>query len=321
MNLANQILKGDRLALARAISQIENNIPVGQDVLDQLFKYSGQAHFIGITGPSGAGKSTLVNALIKNLLSQDIKKPIGVIAIDPTSPFTGGAFLGDRIRMRDISSNPNVFVRSMATRGALGGLASTTVAVAVILDAAGYDPVIIETVGAGQAEVDIARLAHTTIVVEAPGLGDDVQFIKAGILEVADIIVVNKADRPGADGLIKSLESMLKIGYSKHIDDKDEEPPSSLWIPPVISTVALNGKGIKEVISAIHDHKQNIQLNGEWQKCERYRLQTWIERLFQNVIASRLENADSLENYQHVITAVSQRKITPRQAVERLIKS
>jgi len=320
MNLANQILNGDRLALARAISQIENNIQAGQDVLDQLFKYSGNAHLIGITGPSGAGKSTLVNALVKRLLFQNNKKPIGVIAIDPTSPFTGGAFLGDRIRMRDISSNPNVFVRSMATRGALGGLTSTTVAVAVILDAAGYDPVIIETVGTGQAEVDIARLAHTTIVVEAPGLGDDVQFIKAGILEAADIIVVNKADRPGVNELIESLKSMFKIGYSKNIDDENEEPLSSLWIPSVFPTVALDGKGIKEVITAIQDHKQNIQLNGEWQKRDRYRLQNWIERLFQKSLTSRLENAGSQDSYQQVITAVTQRKITPHQAVEKLLK-
>jgi LAO/AO transport system kinase len=209
-----QILQGDRLALARLITQVENDTVEGAQALDELFQYTGKAHIIGITGPSGAGKSTLVNSLVKILRLRKTDAQIGVIAVDPTSPFTGGALLGDRVRMRDISNDEKVFVRSMATRGALGGLARTVPAVVQVMDAAGYDPILVETVGAGQAEVEIVRLAHTTLVVEAPGLGDDIQAIKAGILEIADILVVNKADRPGADNVIQSLQSMLELGYS-----------------------------------------------------------------------------------------------------------
>ena len=320
MDFVDQILKGDRLTLARVISQIESNEPAAEDAIDQLFRYSGQAHLIGITGPSGAGKSTLVNVLVKNMLYQDGKKHIGVIAVDPTSPFSGGAILGDRIRMRDVAANSNVFVRSMATRGALGGLAHTTNAVSLVLDAAGYDPVIIETVGAGQAEVDVARLAHTTIVVEAPGLGDDVQVIKAGILEVADILVVNKSDRPGANGIVQSLKSMLEMGYSIHINGSADKPPSTVWIPPVLCTVALDGKGVEDLIHAIHEHQQMIRSNGDWQKRELTRMRSWVDQLFQEALTSQWKNADSHKNYQKVIAAVVEHKITPFQAVEQLLK-
>jgi len=195
------VLQGDQLSLARTITQVENDTQLGHQVLDQLFSHGGTAHLIGITGPSGAGKSTLVNALVRRYREQMPEKKVAVIGVDPTSPFSGGALLGDRVRMRDICADPGVFMRSMATRGALGGLAKTTAAVVAILDAGGYDPILVETVGAGQAEVDIARLAHTTIVIEAPGLGDDVQSSKAGILEIADILVVNKSDHPGAEGV------------------------------------------------------------------------------------------------------------------------
>src|SRR3990172_7974301 len=208
--LVKALLNGDRLALSRLLSQVENDTKEGRKALEALFVHTGRAHLIGVTGAPGVGKSSLVNQLVQHLRKNSEKK-IAIIAVDPTSPFSGGALLGDRVRMRDLSGDEGVFIRSMASRGSLGGLARTTASLVHVLDAAGYDPVLIETVGAGQDEVDIARLAHTTVVVEAPGLGDDIQANKAGILEIADVLVVNKADRPGADNTEKALRAMLEL--------------------------------------------------------------------------------------------------------------
>src|SRR6185369_11953821 len=191
MTHAQSVINGDRLALARLLTQVENNASEGRDALIELFPNTGEAHLIGVTGAPGTGKSSLVNQLALHYRKAEDKK-IAIVAVDPSSPFTGGAVLGDRVRMRDLSGDANVFIRSMASRGSLGGLAQATANMAQVFDAAGFDIVIIETVGAGQSEVDVARLAHTTLVVEAPGLGDDIQAIKAGILEIADILVVNK---------------------------------------------------------------------------------------------------------------------------------
>src|SRR5512137_2285415 len=205
MTLTDSVLRGDRLALARLLTQVENQTLDGRLALEALFPHSGKAHLIGVTGAPGTGKSTLVNRLALFFRGQN--KRVAVVAVDPSSPFTGGAVLGDRVRMRDLAGDPGVFIRAMASRGSLGGLAQSTANMARVFDAAGFDKVIIETVGAGQSEVDIARLAHTTLVVEAPGLGDDIQAIKAGILEIADVLVVNKADRPGADQTEKALRA------------------------------------------------------------------------------------------------------------------
>ena len=213
--LAEQVLKGDRLALSRLITCIENDSPDHHAVLDQLFLYTGRAHIIGVTGPSGSGKSTLVNRLALNMLGGENGKQshkIGIIAVDPTSPFTGGALLGDRVRMRDLAVRPDIFIRSMASRGELGGIARAADSAALVMDAAGCEIILIETVGAGQSEVEIARLAHTTIVVEAPGIGDDIQAAKAGILEIADVLVVNKSDKAAADGTAQVLAAMLAMG-------------------------------------------------------------------------------------------------------------
>ena len=208
--LAEGIRAGDRRALARAISLVEDDQPAGPQILADLYAHTGRAHVIGVTGSPGTGKSTLVNALARSYRAAGFT--VGVIAVDPSSPFSGGALLGDRIRMRDLAGDAGVFIRSMASRGSLGGLARATFDVVQLMDAAGFDRILVETVGAGQAEVEIAGAAHTTIVVEAPGMGDEVQAFKAGLLEIADILVVNKADRSDADRTVLALQAMQSLG-------------------------------------------------------------------------------------------------------------
>src|SRR5215207_5348881 len=214
MLLTKSVLEGDRLSISRLLTQVENDSQEARDTLAELFPHTGNAHLIGVTGAPGTGKSSLVNQLaLYYRKDRTSRKKVAIIAVDPSSPFTGGAVLGDRVRMRDLSGDNGVFIRSMATRGSLGGLAQTTASLAQVFDAAGFDIIIIETVGAGQSEVDVARLAHTTIVVEAPGMGDDIQAIKAGILEIADILVINKADRPGVENTERALRSTLELAH------------------------------------------------------------------------------------------------------------
>jgi GTPase len=224
VGLAEAVLAGDRRAIARLITRIENDAAGAHAELAQLYAHTGRAHILGITGAPGAGKSTLVNELAKAYRADS--RRVGVLAVDPTSPFSGGAVLGDRIRMRDLSGDSGVFIRSMATRGSLGGLARATASAIKVLDAAGFDVVMVETVGAGQSEVEIAQTAHTVVVVEAAGMGDDVQAIKAGLLEIADVFAVNKADRPGADHTIAALEMLLDLSHA--VPSPAEERPSRL---------------------------------------------------------------------------------------------
>src|SRR5512138_1880711 len=240
MSLTNSILEGNRLALARLLTQVENDSPEGRAALMELFQHTGKAHLIGITGAPGTGKSSLVNQLALPY-RKNSEKRVAIIAVDPSSPFTGGAVLGDRVRMRDLSGDPGIFIRSMASRGSVGGIAQATASVTQVFDAAGYEIIIIETVGAGQSEVDVARLAHTTIVVEAPGLGDDIQAIKAGILEIADVLVINKADRPGVENTERALRSTLELAHParrvfRHHGQTVSVPAQTLdptlWIPP-----------------------------------------------------------------------------------------
>src|SRR3990172_7153719 len=249
MTLSSSVLSGDPLALARPLPPQGNDPPEGRAALAELFPHTGKAHLIGVTGAPGTGKSSLVNQLAMQFRKQEAHR-VGIVAVDPSSPFTGGAVLGDRVRMRDLSGDPGVFIRSMATRGSLGGLAQATASMVQVFDAAGYDIVMIETVGAGQSEVDIAKLAHTTIVVEAPGLGDDIQAIKAGILEIADILVINKADRPGVENTERALRNMLQLAHpvprvfraQGYFQEQEEVETASnefpLWSPPVLRTVA-----------------------------------------------------------------------------------
>ncbi len=242
---------GDRRALARAITLVERGGPQARELLAAAYPHAGGAHLVGITGPPGAGKSTLVTTLAQEWRRRGVS--VGIVAVDPTSPFTGGAVLGDRIRMQALGGDPGVFIRSMASRGRLGGLARATADAVTMLDAAGFQVVLIETVGAGQGEVDIARAAHTTIVVEVPGMGDDVQSIKAGVLEIADLFVVNKADRDGADNTVRQLRQMLHLGAA--------EPGG--WEVPVLKAVATSAQGAAEVVAAAEQHIAHLRSSGK----------------------------------------------------------
>jgi LAO/AO transport system kinase len=269
-SLSDRLLARDPRAIARAISLIEDEAPEGADLIGRIFTHSGRAYLIGVTGPPGAGKSTLVDKLISEL--RQIGKRVGVLCVDPTSPFSGGAILGDRVRMQAHAEDDGVFIRSMATRGHLGGLARTTAEAAIVLDAAGYDVIIIETVGVGQDEVDIVRTADVSIVTLVPGTGDEVQALKAGIMEIADIFVVNKADREGADNTAASIEMMLAL----------EDAMSEGWRPPVLRTEATTGRGVNELLSAIwRFREQSADTLGERRRARaEWRLREILARRF-----------------------------------------
>jgi len=308
--LTQVVLQGDRRALARLISLVENDTAQGRQALDALFAKSGRAHVVGVTGASGAGKSSLVNCLVDTILKQEPEKRVAVIAVDPTSPFSGGAVLGDRIRMRAIAENPNVFIRSMASRGALGGLAHNTQAVALALDAAGYDLIVIESVGAGQSEVEIASLAHSVIVVEAPGLGDDVQAAKAGIMEIADILVLNKADKADVDAAEMALRSALAMGYSA------AEADTSRWVPPILRTVATDGEGISEVVKTLHAHAAFLKRSGDWQQRDQARLRAFLRGLLERSREREWQQLMQKKENQGVMEQVFKRKLSPFAAIE-----
>lgn len=316
MEIVEKILKGDRLALARLLTRVENDEPAGREALDELFPHTGKAHLVGITGSPGTGKSSLANQLAKLIRkgseTHKIKK-VAVVAIDPTSPFTGGAILGDRVRMRDLHGDDGIFIRSMASRGALGGIARATAAVVQVLDAAGYEMILIETVGAGQAEVEIARLAHTTIVVEAPGLGDEIQAIKAGILEIADILVVNKSDLPGAENAERALKVSLELSQPRR------HSKGEYWQVPVIKTQSLLGEGIQGVVDAIQKHAEFLHSSGEWIKRDQERLQSELEMLVQIVLMDAWRQKIDPAKLDAILKKISNRSLSPYQAVKELV--
>lgn len=341
MDFVQSVLEGNRLALAKLLSQVENQTPAGRAALDALFPYTGQAHIIGVTGAPGTGKSSLVNQLALYYRKSDPQgaRRIGIVAVDPSSPFTGGAILGDRVRMRDLAGDAGVFIRSMASRGSLGGLAAATSGVVQALDAAGFEMILIETVGAGQAEVDIARLAHTTLVIEAPGLGDDIQAIKAGILEIADVLVINKADRPGLEITERALKSMLQLGHpaervfenhhhrtSPARDEPRKATPDTqtgaavLWIPPIVKTVATEGKGVSELAEAINRHYQYLQSTGELAQRERARLRSELDLLLRETLVHRWRQRVPEDEYYTALDQIMRREISPWDAADRLVQ-
>jgi LAO/AO transport system kinase len=330
MTYSQSILAGDRLALARLLTQVENDSPESRDALIELFPHTGKAHLIGVTGAPGTGKSSLVNQLALHYRKTKEKR-VAIIAVDPSSPFTGGAVLGDRVRMRDLSGDTGVFIRSMATRGSLGGLAQSTANMAQIFDAAGFDIVIIETVGAGQSEVDVARLAHTTLVVEAPGLGDDIQAIKAGILEIADILVINKSDRPGVENTEKALKSMLDLAHPtervfqhhgqsmRTVAPKQDSSSAPMWIPPIQRTVATEGKGIAELAESIARHVAHLTHSGDWTVRERARLEVELDALIREALVNQFREDVPQKQVDDVLEKIIQRNISPWEAVKLLM--
>lgn len=302
MDLAKEALDSNRYALAKLISLIEDDAAglttEARAALAELYPHTGQAHILGITGPPGSGKSTLVNAIARELRRRDIT--VGVVAVDPSSPFTGGALLGDRVRMRDLAGDPGVFIRSMATRGSLGGLARATNDVVKVLDAAGFDVIVVETVGAGQSEVEIARTAHTTVVLEAPGMGDEVQALKAGLLEIADILVVNKSDRPGAARTARALEMVIMRNAVQAEDDEE------VWHPLILQTIALDGTGVPELLEAIEAHREHLHSSGTWAERERERAKTELLNVLRETLLDRLlaqVGEEQLQEWTRRITA------------------
>ncbi len=336
--LVASVLAGDRRALARLITRIENDTPEARAALAELYPHTGRAHVVGVTGAPGTGKSTLVNELAKAYrrgAAGNTPHTVAIVAVDPTSPFTGGAILGDRIRMRDLSGDPGVFIRSMATRGSLGGLARTTLDVVNVLDASGWDLILVETVGAGQSEVDIARTAQTTVVVEAPGLGDDVQAIKAGILEIADVLVVNKADLPGAESAVKALRAMLDLGHridnntgghhgplaAQLAESPAPEPGLPPWQPPVLRTVAATGEGMPAVVTELERHRAYLAESGELARRDRERVTSELDHLLRAVLLRRLLDRVPADALQTVVGRVLAREQAPWEAVQLLVDS
>ena len=305
--LANRVRTGEARALARAISIVEDHARESTTLLKTLFPASGNAALLGFTGSPGAGKSTLVDQIAREYRKQG--KTIGIIAVDPTSPFSGGAILGDRIRMQSHYADPGIYIRSMATRGSLGGLASTTADVATVLDASGRDLVMIETVGVGQDEVDIVTLADVTVVVLVPGMGDDVQTIKAGIMEIADVFVINKADREGAERVEREIRAMQSLSIRR-----------DNWTPPIVKTIASEGSGIAEVVEAIERYREYLKQGSVGQS---RRIANWRKRisemlrdvLFERVVTDYLGNGEA----ERFAAEVAEHKRDPYSLVEEIV--
>ncbi|MEW6225295.1 MAG: methylmalonyl Co-A mutase-associated GTPase MeaB [Chloroflexota bacterium] len=311
--LAEAARSGDRRALARLLTAVENRTPVAEHALRSLYPLAGAAHLVGITGPPGAGKSTLVAALIAELRA--VGRTVAVVAVDPSSPITGGALLGDRVRMQSYASDDGVFIRSMASRGHAGGLAATSTAAAAVLDASGFDIVLLETVGTGQSEVEVAAAADTTVVLEAPEMGDEVQAIKAGLLEVADIVVVNKGDRPGAQRTAAQLRAMLVPTVARGDADPSRPAPKR---PEVLVTTAVNGEGVPELLAALDRHRARTR-DGEPPIARRLRAEAQVGAILAQRIGERLADAARSGATRDVYDAVARHELDPYTASDRLL--
>ena len=310
MELTDRLLKGDRRAVARLITMIENEEPEAIKAMSILYKYTGNSHIVGITGPPGAGKSTLVEKLTAYARTKD--KTVGVIAVDPSSPFTGGALLGDRVRMQAVSTDPEVFIRSMGTRGHLGGLAKATNDAIRVLDAFKKDIIFVETVGAGQSEVDIVKSAHTTVLVEMPGLGDDIQAIKAGILEIGDVFAVNKADRDGAEKTMAELNIMLDLNPTRY---------ENTWRPPVLKVIARENKGVAELYDKIIEHMEYLKSSGEYANVIKARCQDeFVEVLKQNLTTYILNKVIDQGKFDELVEQLVRRQIDPYKATDKMLQ-
>ena len=303
-SLTSDLLAGRYRALGKAISLVERDAPDAERLLADIYPSTGRARIVGITGSPGAGKSTLVAALARHYRRQE--KRVGIVAVDPTSPFTGGAILGDRIRMADLYTDRGVFIRSMATRGFLGGLAKATNDVVDLLDASGFDIVLVETVGVGQDEVEVVRTVQTNIVVLVPGMGDDIQAIKAGIMEIGDIFVVNKADRPGADKTVTEVTMMMSL-VEEH----------AAWVPPIVKTVASRSEGIEELEEAIVRHYEYLASSGELDRRNRERVRIRIETHLKEKFMDRLIGGTvPRPDYEQLLDDVLRKRNNPHDAAE-----
>ncbi len=306
--LAEKILTGDRRAAARAISLVENNEPEKQELLSQIYPHTGKAHIIGITGAPGSGKSTLADRIIDHYRKQELQ--VGVIAVDPTSPFTGGAILGDRIRMQEHALDPGVFIRSMGSRGSLGGLSRATREAITILDAMGRDVVLVETVGVGQSEVDIVKMADTTLVVLTPAGGDGVQTLKAGIMEIADIFVVNKADMDGADRTIREVNMMLDLS------------PSLPWRPLVVATKTLQNEGLEDLYSSIREHRAYLEAEGRLREFRKKKARLEILELVEHKIKDRVWSQVHDEAYfEKLLEQILKKTLDPYSAADQILEN
>lgn len=299
--------EGSRRALARLLTEVENGTEAGRVALSVVFSQTGRAHTIGITGAPGAGKSTVTNMLAKQYRARG--KSVGIVAVDPSSPFTHGAILGDRVRMQDLTGDEGVFMRSLASRGALGGLSQGTMDVVAILDASGREAILIETVGAGQDEVEIAGAAQTTVLINTPGMGDDIQAMKAGIMEIADVLCVNKADQPGVDAIVGQLRALLSLS------------PDRAWQPPIVETAATENKGAAELAEAIDSHRGYLDESGRLATAERERLQQHVLAIARaELMAGFLHDAGGEARLAALVDEVAARRLDPHTAAERWIE-
>ncbi len=308
MNLAKKILEGDIRAASRLMRDIDDRIPAAMDALKELYPKTGKAYIVGITGPPGSGKSTIVDKMLDIFRKEG--KTVGIVAVDPTSPFTGGAILGDRIRMQRHATDEGVFIRSLATRGCLGGLSRSTQDIVNVLDAMGKDVVIVETVGVGQDEVEIVNTAHTSIVVLVPGMGDDIQAIKAGIIEIGDIFVINKCEREGAEKVERDLRMVLEMGRKREDG----------WEPPIFKTEAILGKGIFELVYGIYRHKQALEQSQALEKKLRERAKaTFLEVLETEVMAHFIEKMDQEGQWNKIVDDLVNRRTDPYSIAEKMM--